>query len=122
RASRAFERVAKTAEAEITDVRWETRGPVGDSSRVAFAVLRFALPDGRTVETQASYGASFTPGKVGEHVPVLYHPDDPTRARIARGFTGAVPTTLGVMLLFFGIAFAFVGAALFVTLRAIDLP
>jgi hypothetical protein len=119
RASATFERVAQPTEAEITDIRWETRGPVGDSSRVAFAVLRFALPDGRTVETQADYGATFRPGRVGDRVPILYHPDDPTRARLARGFTGAAPRILGVILLVFGGLFALAGGAVFAAVQAL---
>jgi hypothetical protein len=111
------------AEAEITDVRYEWRGDTpGERSRLSFAVLRFALPDGRTVETQASFGASWSPGKVGDRVPILYDPADPTRARIARGMTGAAPRILGAGMIVFGIVFALAGAGFFVLFRLIDLP
>jgi hypothetical protein len=120
RAANAFDRVALPTDAEITDVRWETRGPAGDSTHVAFAVLRFALRDGRTVETMADFGTNWKPGKVGERVPILYHPDDPTRARIARGFTGAVPRLTGAMLIVFGLLFAIVGTGFFLFFRAFE--
>jgi hypothetical protein len=55
-------------------------------------------------------------------VPILYHPDDPTQARLARGFTGAAPTLTGVLMLIIGILFAVVGAGVFVALQAVDLP
>lgn len=120
-AGRAFERTARPAEAEVTDVRWERVGRAGDRSQLAFAVLRFVLPDGRTVETQAMYGTNLPP-TTGARVPILYDPADPTRARIAGGLTGAAPALVSGCFIAFGAVFALVGAALLVLLTQVDLP
>ncbi len=121
RADRRFQRVAAEADAEITDVRWETRGPVGDSSHVAFAVLRFALPDGRVVETAADSGGNWRPGKVGERVRILYDPGNPTRARMAGGLSGAAPVLASALMIVVGLLFAIVGSGWFVFFEAFDL-
>jgi hypothetical protein len=118
-----FRRRGVAAQADITDVRWEWRGEPGEgSSRIAFAVLRFVLPDGRTVETQANFGMTWSPGKVGDRVDILYDARDPTRARLARGITGAAPTIMGVGMIVFGVLFAVFGAGFFFLVDALNLP
>jgi hypothetical protein len=120
RVSDAFRRDALQADAEITDVRWELVGAMGDRDHLAFPVLRFTLPDGRVVETQSDYGTNWPPGEAGDHVTVMYLPDDPTRARIEGGFTGAAPTMVNGFLAAFGIFFALMGAGFFVLFQALD--
>jgi hypothetical protein len=122
RADARFRRSGQAAEAEITGMRHEWRGTPGDRSRISFAVLRFVLPDGRTVETQADFAMSWPPRHVGDRVTILYDPDNPARARISRGLTGAAPTIMGAGLLVFGIVFALAGAGFFLIFRLIDVP
>jgi hypothetical protein len=122
RATGAFRRAALRTEAEITDVRWEWVGAMGDRDQVAFPVLKFTLPDGRIVETKAEYGTNWPPGKAGDRVTVIYHPDDPTRARIEGGFTGAAPTLVNGFMAVFGIVFALMGAGFFLLFQAVDFP
>jgi hypothetical protein len=122
RAADAFRRAALPAQAEITDVRWEAIGHPGDTDMVAFAVVRFTLPDGRIVETQTDHGTNWPPGKAGDRVDVLYLPDDPTRARIEGGFAGAAPTLVNGFMAAFGVVFALLGVGFFVLFQAIDLP
>ena len=71
-------------------------------------MLRFALPDGRTVETQSTWGTNPPPAKPGAQVTVLYDPADPTRASVPAGGTASfvswVIVALGLLLCFVGIA------------------
>jgi hypothetical protein len=120
RAADAFRRDAHQAEAEITDVRWELVGPATDRDHLAFPVLKFTLPDGRIVETQSDHGTNWPPGEPGDHVTVLYQPDDPAHARIEGGFTGAAPTMVNGFIAAFGIFFALMGAGFFVLFQAFD--
>jgi hypothetical protein len=122
RAGDAFRSVARQTEAEITDVRWEWTGGIGNRNQVAFPVLRFTLPDGQVVETQAEYGTNWPPGQAGDRVTVLYHPDEPSRARIEGGFTGAAPTLVNGFVAAFGIFCALMGGAFFVLFQAVDFP
>ena len=85
RADRAFRDAAATAEAEVTDVRWKTVGPLPERDRLAYPLLRFALPDGSLIETRSEVAT--TAAEVGDRVAVLYLPDDPSRVRVD-GTTG----------------------------------
>jgi hypothetical protein len=80
-ADRAFHSAAATAEAEVTDVRWKTVGPLPERDRLAYPLLRFALPDGSVIETRSEVAT--TEAEVGDRVAVLYLPDEPGRVRIA---------------------------------------
>jgi hypothetical protein len=75
---------------EVTDLRWQSVGQAGDSNLLAFPVLRFSLPDGRTVETQSSWGTNPPAAKPGAQVTVLYDPADPTSASLPAGGSSAV--------------------------------
>lgn len=108
RASRAFEQVAKRAEGELVDVRYETVGSPGDSSRRSIPVVRFTLPDGRTVQTEARMGTSSGFNLKGSEVTVLYDPADPRRARIEGFMTGGGPLVGGCMVAF-GLVFFLIG-------------
>jgi hypothetical protein len=120
RADRRLRRRGRSADAEITDIRYEWRGTPGERSLIPFAVLRFALPDGRTVETRSGYGLSWPPAKVGDRVEIVYDPENPGRARIVRGLTGAAPTILGVGMIVLGTLLALFGAGFFVLVRALE--
>jgi Protein of unknown function (DUF3592) len=108
RAARTFERIAQRADGELLDVRYETVGPAGNSSRQSIPVVRFTLPDGRTVQTEARMGTG--PGfKVkGSEVTVLYDPADPRRARI-EGFMAGGGALVGGCLTAFGLFFFLIG-------------
>jgi Protein of unknown function (DUF3592) len=117
RASRAFEQVAQRADGELVDVRYETVGPAGDSSRHSVPVVRFTLPDGRTVQTEARMGSGSGFHFKGSDVTVLYDPADPRRARIEGFMAGSgqlvagCMTTVGLFFVLIGLS-AFVGVQL----------
>jgi hypothetical protein len=117
RASRAFEQVAQHADGELVDVRYETVGSPGDSSRRSIPVVRFTLPDGRAVQTEARMGSGSGFKFKGSEVTVLYDPADPRRARIEGFMAGSgqwvagCMATVGLFFLLIGLA-AFVGVQL----------
>src|SRR5262245_8918298 len=80
RSDRAFLGAAVPAEAEVTDVRWKTVGPLPERDRLAYPLLRFALPDGSLIEARSQVSAPAA--EVGDRVSVLYLPDDPSRVRV----------------------------------------
>jgi hypothetical protein len=77
---RAFARAAASATAEVTDVRWKTVGPLPERDRLAYPLLRYALPDGSVFEARSEVAAPAA--EVGDHVPVLYLPENPSRVRV----------------------------------------
>ena len=79
-ADRAFLSAAVPAEAEVTDVRWKTVGPLPERDRLAYPLLRFALPDGSLIETRSEVAT--TAAEVGDRVGILYLPDEPSRVRV----------------------------------------
>jgi hypothetical protein len=80
--SAAFRAGAAHTQAEITDIRWKTVGPLPDRDRLAYPMLRFALPDGSLIETRSEV-ATAPACEVGDRVEILYLPDEPRRARVA---------------------------------------
>ena len=80
RADRAFRGAAVPGEAEVTDIRWKMVGPLPDRDRLAYPLLRFALPDGSVYEARSEVAAPAA--AVGDHVPVLYLPENPSRVRV----------------------------------------
>jgi hypothetical protein len=78
-ANRAFHRAAVPGEAEITDIRWKTVGPLPERDRLGYPMLRFTLADGSVFETRSERHAE---GDVGDRVDILYLPDQPSRARV----------------------------------------
>jgi Protein of unknown function (DUF3592) len=105
-----WEEAATRTEGEVTDLRWQSAGPRGDRSLLAFPVVRFSLPDGRTVETQSTFGTNPPQAKRGQQVIVLYDPHDPTNASLPAGGTAAlvhyVLIILGGILVFVGLSAA----------------
>jgi len=92
------------------EVTLQSVGQAGDSNLLAFPVLRFSLPDGRTVETQSSWGTNPPAAKPGAQVTVLYDPADPTSASLPAGGSAAVVSgviiALGCLLIGVGLAAA----------------
>jgi hypothetical protein len=109
-ARQRWEASAARAEGEVTDLRWHSLGRPSDSRLLAFPVLRFSLPDGRTVETQSTWGTNPPPAKPGATVTILYDPRDPTTASVPAGATGAIVSgviaALGALLVAVGVAAA----------------
>ena len=68
-----WEAAATSTSGEVTDLRWQSVGQAGDTNLLAFPILRFSLPDGRTVETQSSWGTNPPAAKPGAQVTVLYY-------------------------------------------------
>jgi hypothetical protein len=105
-----WEAAATRASGEVTDLRWQSVGRAGDSNLLAFPVLRFSLPDGRTVETQSSWGTNPPQAKPGAQVTVLYDPADPTSASLPAGTAASVVSSvivaLGALLIAVGMAAA----------------
>ena len=85
-----WEAAATRASGEVTDLRWQSVGQAGDRNPLAFPVLRFSLPDGRTVETQSTWGTNPPAAKPGAQVTVLYDPADPTSASLPAGGSASV--------------------------------
>ena len=109
-----WEADAASTSGEVTDLRWQSVGQAGDSNLLAFPVLRFSLPDGRTVETQSSWGTNPPAAKPGTQVTVLYDPADPTSASLPAGGTASVVS--GVIMALGGILIAVgLAAAAFLT-------
>jgi hypothetical protein len=110
RARRRWEAAAARAEGEVTDLQWVSRRRSDNRSRIAYPVLRFALPDGRTVETRANSGTNPPQAKPGAQVTVLYDASDPLDASLAAGgistMIGGVVVALGVILVVVGLASA----------------
>ena len=109
-----FQQRALRAQGVVTQIRWDHRGE--DSS--SYPVVRFNLPDGRTVEASATQGAAPGSGSEGDSVNVLYDPQNPTDIRIDGLFGsgkmgGAVMIVMGVVFFFMGVfigsIFALVG-------------
>jgi hypothetical protein len=82
-ADRRFRRTARAAAGTITQMRWYLRRGARGSRTVGHPVLRFALDDGRVVETESYAGDSAGGAGEGDRVDVLYDPNDPTRARVS---------------------------------------
>jgi hypothetical protein len=105
-----WEAAAARASGEVTDLRWQSVGQAGDRNLLAFPVLRFSLPDGRTVETQSSWGTNPPAAKPGAQVTVLYDAADPTSASLPAGGAAAVVSwvivALGGALIAVGLATA----------------
>lgn len=112
RGAKAFRARAARVTGLVTEIRdrWEdtTTGTMDHGTSLRrYPVVRFALPDGREVETETP-GANPAPAKEGAQVTVLYDPDAPTNAVIdTRWSDGTVGS--GCMTAF-GIAFALLGA------------
>lgn len=71
-------------------------------------MLRFSLPDGRTIETEAEDATSPPAGQVGQWVEIRYDPREPSRAVPVGGNIQLVRTGLGVLSVVLG-----TGAVLF---------
>jgi hypothetical protein len=80
RAERAFAQAAVPGEAIVTDVRHKRVGPLDERDLLAYPLVRLMLPDGTTLETWAERPSREY--EAGDHVEVLYLPDEPRRVRI----------------------------------------
>ena len=119
RSARSFQAVALRAPGIVTDLRYRTTRTTGTENGPSgswFPVLRFATADGRHVDTEAMYGQSPRPARVGDTVAVLYDPEDPTRAalegKLGGGFLGVMFVVMGSMFALLGLGIG--GAALLV--------
>jgi hypothetical protein len=88
--TRSFVRRATRAEGEV--LKWEVGGS-------AHAEIRFALPSGKSETFRAG---TFIPFSPGERAPILYLPEQPSRARVDDFGQLWMPHILGFM---FGAAF-----------------
>jgi hypothetical protein len=107
-----FERRAQRTSALVTELRWRAHsnraGSSGPNSRVAHPVLRFVLPDGRTVEVESGAGTNPPSAREGDTVTVLYDPDDPTVARVDGLMnSGRLAAVIGLIM---GLAFVVLGS------------
>jgi hypothetical protein len=105
-----WEAAATRTSGEVTDLRWQSAGQAGDRNLLAFPVLRFSLPDGRTVETQSTWGTNPPAAKPGARVTVLYDPAAPTSASLPAGnassIVSGVIAAIGGVLIAVGLAAA----------------
>ena len=87
--------------------RCPPRKSSGPNSSVAHPVLRFELPDGRTVEVESGAGTNPPSAREGDTVTVLYDPADPTVARIdglmnSGRLAGVIGLVMGILFVVFG--------------------
>jgi len=101
-----FQRTAQPAVGVVTQVRVDHST---DPSHY-YPVVRFNLPDGRTVEATATKGAAPGRGSEGDRLNVLYDPQNPTDIRIA-GFMGSGQMG-GVVMIFLGVMFVLMGVGI----------
>ena len=111
RSQGSFERRATArATAVVTDIRYSTIGSGTDSKTVASPVVRFALPDSRTVEAEAM--AVDHPGarwrRKDAEIPVIYDPVDPTSVAV-EGATTTGGRMLHGCFVAFGVVFVLIG-------------
>jgi hypothetical protein len=86
RTAAAFQRTAVGTTAEVTDLRLRHQSHNREHDDGYWVpVVRFALPDGRIVETETRVGSMPAPARVGETVEVRYDPDDPRRVDLRHG-------------------------------------
>ena len=115
RSQGSFERRATArANAIVTDIRHTNVGSGADRSTIAYPVVRFTLPDGRTVESEAM--AVDHPGskwrRKGVEAAVIYDPANPTSVAI-EGSTKSGRLLYGCFTAF-GVVFALIGLTGFV--------
>jgi hypothetical protein len=91
-----WEASAARAAGEVTDLQWVSSRRSENRSRVAYPVLRFALPDGRTVETRANFGTNPPQAKPGAQVTVLYDAGNPLNAALPGGGVGTLMSVVVV--------------------------
>src|SRR4051794_18489947 len=118
KSDRRFARDARRATGTVTGLRRIGGGEARDD---LFPIVRFELPDGRTVEAQSRYGSRPAPAEEGDSVTILYDPADPSRIELpgAKGTGVLLNALLGVVgggLLIFGLVF---GAILYLIRDAI---
>ena len=106
RAGARFEQRALRAPGVVIDLH-TSHG--ANSGAIDFPVVRFEAA-GRELETRVMYGSRPAPAKVGEHVTVLYDPENPTRA-VLPGMFGSGRALAGILIAV-GFAIALLGLAL----------
>ncbi len=106
RADSRFQRIAQRAVGVVTEVRHDHSTETSHH----YPVVRFNLPDGRTVEAVATQGAAPGSGSEGDQVNLLYNPENPTDIRIA-GFMGSGQMG-GIALTFIGVMFVLMGVGI----------
>jgi hypothetical protein len=110
RSQGSFDRRATArAPGVVTDLRYSRVGTGADSRSVAAPVVRFTVPDGRTVETEVMAvdhtGARWR--RKGAEVTVVYDPTDPTSAALEGATTGG--RILYAVFVAFGVIFVLIG-------------
>ena len=100
--TRSFLDGAQRAEGAIVGWREERYSAGRTRNASLYPTLRFTVPDGRVVETEAEVSVSAPPADP-ESVTVLYDPADPRRARLStaggRGYTESLLFLVGGLLL-----------------------
>lgn len=121
----AFTASARTATAEVTDLRLRhQRYNREHDDGFWLPVVRFTLPDGRVVEAETLTGSMPAPARVGEQVEVRYDPEDPRRVNLAHGLAqpgnlGCLTTALAVGLVGVGLVIL---AGWFLLTQVIEIP
>lgn len=114
-----FERGALRAEAEVLSIRTETVGGTknargeytSNTGRAIYPTVRFTAADGETytIETETNRGGLAIQDQ--DWIVIAYHPEDPTRVRIARSPWDTWKQPLAIIapcgLMILGLAFLF---------------
>jgi hypothetical protein len=85
RRTRDFNRRAVRVSGLVVELSYEGRGDPTSASAGGYwvPVLEFTTAEGRPVRTRAMYGSVPAPARPGDHVMVLYDPQQPARALVA---------------------------------------
>ncbi|GII58026.1 hypothetical protein Pth03_64150 [Planotetraspora thailandica] len=106
-----FLRQAQRADGEVVRLRTRRTGRQGHRSTVYYPTVRFTTVYGQQVEAEANIGTGRPAAMPGEHVPILYDPEKPTRIRIdTRQGRGVVA---GVVFAVVGLVFCAVAAYIY---------
>jgi hypothetical protein len=97
-------RVGRTTSAVV--VAYEYKRHHLDEESSPYPIVQFQAPNGRLIRAQTDFGGDFVPA-IGDHVEVLFDPEQPEEAHIESRLSDQVNSLIGV----FG-AVIIVGAAL----------
>ena len=85
---REFDRIAERAEGVVVEINWLSSEAERRSHEIhrgtAYPVVEFSLPNGQIIRAQTHTGRSPAPAKVGQHVTVLYDPNQPKHVELLK--------------------------------------
>lgn len=104
-----FQRTGVRVMGTVTGIKEEWMSSGHHSHRTYKTVVRFSTQDGKEIETTTMVGMPSPGHRVGEVVPVIYDPADPTRAGINTLGRRSVAPVVGLVFLPLGVVLLVVG-------------